>query len=150
MSVLPHERRSSDDLEEPAVGQVIDRLIDVARSCTAALKTTLGSLCALLRGARKISVLWNWFPFGQQGFQPIGNGELDIIHRLLFCISKGAAPGQRRAKRAVPSVFLLHQHGVTVSRHLFLLFPRPCLEDFEGGPGGRGYFRLEPWSNESV
>jgi len=28
--VLYRERRSSDDLEEPTVGQVMDRLIDIA------------------------------------------------------------------------------------------------------------------------
>lgn len=31
MSALSHDRRSSDDLKEPAFGQAIDRLIDVAR-----------------------------------------------------------------------------------------------------------------------
>ena len=30
MGVLPHERRSIDDLKEPTFGQVIDRLIDIA------------------------------------------------------------------------------------------------------------------------
>jgi hypothetical protein len=37
---------------------------------------------------------------------------------------------------AVSPVFLFHQHGVTVSRHLFPLFPRSRLNDFEETPGG--------------
>jgi hypothetical protein len=76
-----------------------------------------GLLCALLYRAGEISVLRYRFPFDHQGFQPIGNGNLDVVHSLLFGVSIGSAPGQRGAMRAVPPVFLTHKHGVRVSRH---------------------------------
>jgi hypothetical protein len=42
--------------------------------------------------------------------------------------------------RAVPPVLLTHQHGVTVRRHLFPLFPAPASRISRARPAGRFWF----------